>query len=108
MTEKTDQPEPPKSTLRPGEVCMFCFSVGLPKPTAKAKPACHRCGKPFTRSTPWRLHRGHRCHVACIAKPYSQIAAEAAAAVAPVAEAIPPAPEKVAKKKPTRKTRKKK
>lgn len=54
--------------LKPGEVCIYCGSVGKEKPAPKQKPSCSFCSKPFTRATPWRLFRGKRVHVACIPK----------------------------------------
>lgn len=54
--------------LRPGEVCLYCQSVGFEKKkhVAKKKAGCGFCSQPFTRKTPWRLLRGKRVHVACI------------------------------------------
>lgn len=63
----------PKCTLKPGEVCLMCGTVGVEKVKSEKKPrvkmhptpVCWRCTKPFYRGTPWRLVRGRRVHVAC-------------------------------------------
>lgn len=49
-------------TLKPGEVCIFCGSVGK----KAAKPGCPIYSKPFTRKTPWRLFHGKRVHIKCL------------------------------------------
>lgn len=52
-------------SLHPGEVCLWCGSIGARKVKKSTKPECPTCHKPFTRDTPWRLVRGKRIHVAC-------------------------------------------
>jgi hypothetical protein len=59
----------PSQTLKPGESCIYCGSVGdaQARPEPKhPKPKCSVCDQPFSRATPWRLLRGKRLHIACI------------------------------------------
>jgi hypothetical protein len=58
-------------TLKPGEVCLMCGSVGAEPPpkvkrVAKAKPGCHVCGEPLTRARKRRLWRGKWVHTDCV------------------------------------------
>lgn len=54
-------------TLKPGEVCLMCGTVGVEptKRVAKEKPKCFVCLEPFTRGRKRRLWRRRWVHVDC-------------------------------------------
>lgn len=62
MPEKNPHP-----ILKPGEVCIYCGSVGQEKPKPEPPPCCDLCEKDFSRANgAWRIYRGKRRHIACI------------------------------------------
>jgi len=88
--------KPTKCTLGPGEICLYCGSVGQGKPKPKGPPLCELCAKDFSRSNgPWRIFRGRRRHIACHKLQTEAVGLDPAASVSLIVETAdlpPPAP----------------